>query len=134
MIDLLQPLAVVMTTPTFNNLITMLSGWVFAPRRTVTGMIVTAQAVGLKHHATFHRLFAQAVWSLDELGLAVYGLIRPFLDAPRKRRGGGGWTTRWPASAPHQVSHHQILRAQRYNRIRRKADFGSCDIGFCSHA
>jgi hypothetical protein len=77
-----QPLASTMTAPTFANLVTILTGWVFAPRRTVTGMIVAAGAVGLKHHATFHRLFAQAAWSLDALGLAVFGLIVPFLEAP----------------------------------------------------
>jgi DDE superfamily endonuclease len=79
-VDLLQPLAPVMTAPTFDNLVTILTGWVFAPRRTVTGMIVAAQAVGRKHHGTFHRLFAQASWSLDAVGLAVFALIEPFLD------------------------------------------------------
>ncbi len=78
-VDLLQPLAGVMTTPTFNNLVTILTGWVFAWRRTVTGMIVAAQAVGVKHHSTFHRLFAQASWSLDSLGLVVFMLIEPWL-------------------------------------------------------
>lgn len=95
-VDLLQPLAAVMTTPTFDNLLTMLAGWVFAPRRTVTGMIVAAQAVGRRHHSTFHRLFAQAAWSLDELGLAVFGLITPWcgpvvmlgLDDTRARKRG----------------------------------------------
>lgn len=77
-VDLLQPLTTVMTAPTFDNLMTILTGWVFAPRRTVTGMIVAAQAVGHRHHGTFHRLFAQAAWSLDELGLAVFGLIEPW--------------------------------------------------------
>jgi len=78
-VDLLQPLAAVMTAPTFRNLLTILAGWVFAPRRTVTGMIVAAQAVGRKHHGTFHRLFAHASWSLDDLGLAVFKLIGPYL-------------------------------------------------------
>lgn len=35
---------------------------------------------GLKHHSAFHRVFAAAQWSLDELGLAVFGLILPWLD------------------------------------------------------
>jgi len=78
-VDLLQPLAAVMTAPTFRNLVTIIAGWVFAPRRTVTGMIVAAQAVGRKHHGTFHRLFAHASWSLDDLGLAVFKLIGPYL-------------------------------------------------------
>ncbi len=71
----LQPLAVVMTAPSFDNLTTILAGWVFASRRTVTGMLVAADAVGTKHHSAFHRLFATARWSRDELGLAVFRLI-----------------------------------------------------------
>ena len=79
-VELLQPLQAVMTVPTFGNLLTVLTGWVYARRRTVTGMIVSADAVGKKHHSTFHRLFAQASWSLDALGLAVFAMIEPWLD------------------------------------------------------
>lgn len=74
-VDLLQPLSCVMTTPSFNSFVTVLTGWVFARRRTVTGMILAAGAVGTKHHSAYHRLFAAARWSLDELGLAVFGLL-----------------------------------------------------------
>src|SRR5580693_2834328 len=76
---LLQPLAVVMSTPSFENLITVLCGWTFAPRRTLTGILQAAGAMGWKHHSAFHRLFAQARWSLDHLGLAVFGLVEPYL-------------------------------------------------------
>ena len=75
-----QQLACVMTTPTFNTFVTVLSGWIFARRRTVTGLIVAADAVGTKHHSCFHRLFAKAEWRLDDLGLAVFKLIAPWLD------------------------------------------------------
>lgn len=64
-----------MTLPTFHSWITVLTGWVFAQRRTVTGIIVAADAVGQKHHSAYHRLFAAARWSLDELGLAIFQLI-----------------------------------------------------------
>ena len=37
---LLQGLSVTMTTPTFASLTTVLTGWVFARRRTVTRMIL----------------------------------------------------------------------------------------------
>jgi hypothetical protein len=76
---MLQPLAVAMTAPTFFNLTTILSGWAFAPRRTVTGMLLAAGAVGKKHHSTFHRLFAEAQWSLDQVGLLVFGMLAPWL-------------------------------------------------------
>jgi hypothetical protein len=75
----LQPLAVVMTCPSFNNAMTLLAGWVFAPRRTVTRMIVAAGAVGQKHHSAFHRLFSSARWSLDHAGLIVFDLMLPWL-------------------------------------------------------
>lgn len=76
---ILQPLAVIMTCPSFDNALTLLAGWVFAPRRTITRMIVAAGAVGRKHHSTFHRLFASARWSLDRAGLVVFDLISPWL-------------------------------------------------------
>ena len=71
-----------MTCPTFDSFLTLLTGWAFARRRTVTGMILAAGAVGgrFKHHSAYHRVFAAARWSLDELGLAVFGLMLPLLD------------------------------------------------------
>ena len=74
-LDLLQPLSCMMTCPTFDSFLTVLTGWAFARRRTVTGMILAADAVWTKHHSAYHRLFAAARWSLDELGLAVFGLL-----------------------------------------------------------
>jgi hypothetical protein len=79
-VDLLQPFCSLMTTPSFNSFLTVLLGWVFARRRTVTGMILAADAAGTKHHSAYHRLFSAARWSLDELGLAVFGLMLPLLD------------------------------------------------------
>ena len=81
--ELVQPLAFVMTAPTFDTFATIVTGWVFARRHTVTGAILAADAVGTKHHSAFHRLFAKAQWCLDELGLAVFMLIKPWLgDRP----------------------------------------------------
>jgi hypothetical protein len=73
--DLVQQVSLVMTAPTFTSFITVLTGWVFARRRTVTGTILAADAMGAKHHSAYHRLFAAARWSLDELGLAIFNLI-----------------------------------------------------------
>lgn len=78
--DLVQQVSWVMTQPTFQSFVIVLTGWVFARRRTVTNMILAANAVGAKHHSAFHRVFAAAQWSLDELGLAVFGVILPRLD------------------------------------------------------
>jgi SRSO17 transposase len=76
---LLQELNVIMTAPTFQNFLVIAYGWVFARRRTVTAMIQAAGAVGRKHHSVFHRFFAAAKWSLDELGLAIFKLLQPWL-------------------------------------------------------
>lgn len=78
-VELLQELNGVMTAPTFQNFLVIAYGWVFARRRRVTAMIQAAGAVGGKHHSTFHRFFAAARWSLDELGLATFKLIQPWL-------------------------------------------------------
>src|SRR5205823_7971699 len=76
---LLQGLSVARTVPAFGNFVTILTGWVFARRRTVTGMLVAAGVSGKRHHSIFHRLFAAGAWSLDALGLAVFRLIEPWL-------------------------------------------------------
>jgi hypothetical protein len=78
-VELVQQVAPVFTSPTFNSFVTVLTGWVFARRRIITRMIEAADAVETKHHSAFHRLFAAARWSRDELGLAVLGLIQPWL-------------------------------------------------------
>ena len=76
---LVQGLSATMTAPTFASLTTVLTGWVFAGRRTVTRMILAAGAAADKHYSSYHRLFSAARWSLDAVGLAVFALIEPWL-------------------------------------------------------
>jgi hypothetical protein len=72
--ELLQVFAVVMTAPTQKNFQRLVVGWIFAPRRTITGML---RAGGTnRHHSAYHRFFAEAKWSIDRAGLAVYDKIR----------------------------------------------------------
>lgn len=78
---LLQGLSATMTAPTFASLTTVLTGWVFARRHTVTRMILAAGEAGEKHFSSYHRLFSAARWSLDALGLAVFDLIQSFLGS-----------------------------------------------------
>ena len=77
-VALLQGLSVTMTAPTFQSLTTVLTGWVFARRHTITRMILAAGDMAGKHFSSYHRLFSAARWSLDALGLAVFDLMRPF--------------------------------------------------------
>lgn len=94
-VELVQQISPVMTAPTLESFVTVLTGWVFARRWNVTKMILAADAVEKKHHSAFHRVFAAAQWSLDELGLAVFALILPWLgDGPIVLAS----TTRWRAS------------------------------------
>jgi hypothetical protein len=76
---LLQELAIVMTQPSFQNFVTIATGWIFARRRTVTGMLVAAGVAGKRHHSAFHRFFAEGAWSLDALGLVVFRVLEPLL-------------------------------------------------------
>lgn len=74
-VALVQPLAGVMTAPTFRTFVTLLTGWLLARRRTITGMLVAAGVAGDRHHAAFHRVFSAAQWSIDALGLAVFDVV-----------------------------------------------------------
>ena len=78
-VALMQPFLSTMTTPTFDSLITVVTGWVFASRRTVTRMILAAGSSADKHFSSYHRVFSNARWSLDAVGLAVFDLLRPWL-------------------------------------------------------
>jgi DDE superfamily endonuclease len=78
-LELVQPLSFAMSTPVFTRFLILLTGWIFAPRRTVTGMLVAAGVAGVQHHAAFHRVFSAARWSLDQLGLIVFLLIKRLL-------------------------------------------------------
>lgn len=74
-----QPLSWAMRTPVFRCFLIVLTGWLFAPRRTLTGTLVAAGVAGQRHHAAFHRVFAAARWSLDHVGLIVFDLLKTLL-------------------------------------------------------
>jgi DDE superfamily endonuclease len=69
-----------MTTPTLNSLATVVTGWLFAGKHTLTGVLVAVGGSGPKHHSAYYRLFAAARWSLDALGLALFHLMGPLLE------------------------------------------------------
>lgn len=76
---LLQPFAMTMTAPTFQSFVTLAAGWVLASRRTVTRMILAAGDSADKHYSSYHRVFSAARWSLDQVGLALFDLIAPWI-------------------------------------------------------
>lgn len=72
-VPVIQVLATVMTTPTADTFQTLVGGWLMAPHRTILGMV---RASGVeRHHSAFHRFFADASWSIDRAGLAVFDLV-----------------------------------------------------------
>jgi hypothetical protein len=78
--EILLSLAPVFTQPSFVNFTTLVAGWVFCMgRRTVTGLIVAAGAVGQRHFSSYHRFFSRAVWSLDSLGHIILELALRFI-------------------------------------------------------
>jgi len=79
-VGLLEGLSSTMTAPTHASWITIVTGWVLASRRTVTRMILVAGEAAGKHFSSYHRVFSAARWSLDALGLAVFGLIESWLE------------------------------------------------------
>jgi SRSO17 transposase len=76
---MLQEVAFVMTVPTFSTFCELMTGWVFARRRTLTGIMMAAGLVGERHHSVFYHVFAKARWSRDQLGLAVFGVVEHIL-------------------------------------------------------
>ncbi|EAU66557.1 transposase [Stigmatella aurantiaca] len=68
-----------MTLPSLLSLATVVQGWVFAGRRTLTGVLVAAADSTSKHFSAYYRLFATARWSLDQVGLALVRLALPLL-------------------------------------------------------
>jgi len=101
-VQLLQPLVSTKTVPTFESLITVLTGWVFAGRRTVTRMILAAGDAAEKHYSSYHRVFSAARWSLDatESNFKSPSLCADSSSAVRKTENGyeegcargGSWT------------------------------------------
>src|SRR3954467_13383774 len=58
----------VFTAPTFATFLHIATGWCLSHRhRYVTEMIQAAGAVSDGHHSRYHRFFAHAAWSIDDL-------------------------------------------------------------------
>lgn len=79
-LQLVVALGASMTQPTLTSLVTVVQGWLFAGRRTLTGVLVAVGEGGTKHFSAYYRLFASARWRLDALGLALFGLLQPLLQ------------------------------------------------------
>jgi hypothetical protein len=59
------------TRPSFDSILILLQGWILPPRRTITGMILSAGVPGAKHHSVFHRVCRTAPMALLLYSLTV---------------------------------------------------------------
>lgn len=75
---LLQVFTAVMSEPTAESFRQLITGWIFAPRRTILGGLRAIEPT--KHHSAYHRVFANAQWSIDKVGLAMFDLIVKLTD------------------------------------------------------
>lgn len=79
---LVQPLAAVMTRPTFASWLVLMTGWLFARHRSLTGILLATGALWQhKHYSSYHRVFSAARWSLDALGLALFSMVLPWVKS-----------------------------------------------------
>ena len=68
--------------PSYRTFTVLVAGWIHClGRRTVTGLVVAAGAVGRGHISVYHRFFARAQWSLDAVGQVVFSLALAWLPA-----------------------------------------------------
>src|SRR3954447_15428726 len=74
--DLLAVFRPCFTAPTFSTFIGLLVGLIAQTRRrTVCGMLTGAGLDQVWHHSRAHRMFSNARWSGDALGMALTDLI-----------------------------------------------------------
>src|SRR5215216_1098471 len=68
--------------PSYRTFTVLVAGWVHClGRRTVTGVVLAAGAVGRRHVSVFHRFFGRAPWSLDAIGHVVFSLALAWIPA-----------------------------------------------------
>jgi hypothetical protein len=69
---LVATLTVCFHAPSASNFCVLIAGWVHClGRHTVTAVVLAAGATGGRHISVFHRFFARARWSLDQVGPAL---------------------------------------------------------------
>ena len=77
---LVAQLAPVFTAPSFESFRVLVAGWVFAVgRHCISDVVRAAGAQAKKHFTSYYRFLSAGHWCLDELGLALLGLVLQIL-------------------------------------------------------
>lgn len=75
-VSLMLDLRPVFTGPSFNNFQVLVAGWVHAlGKRRLSDVIRSAGALATKHFCAYYRFFSKGSWSLDSLGLTLFGIV-----------------------------------------------------------
>jgi len=71
--------ATIWTQPSLASFLTLATGWVLCrSRRTTSGLIVAAGALGRKHFGSYHRFFGKAAWTTRRFWL---GILRTVVES-----------------------------------------------------
>jgi len=75
-LNLLAEFRGVFTAPSFDNFRVLVSGFVHSlGRHGISDAIRAAGPAAHKHYSAYYRFFSRATWSLDELGIALFGVV-----------------------------------------------------------
>jgi hypothetical protein len=81
-LTLLRAFAPCFHAPSYQNVVTLVAGWVHClGRRTVTAVVLAAGATETRHRSVYHRFFSRARWALDALGRVAFELAVGWLPA-----------------------------------------------------
>ena len=75
--DLLVNFSAMFTGPSFDNFVTLVTGWIACVGRRQISRVIQFGAVhdAGRHHSVFYRFFSRARWNADELGKRIFGLV-----------------------------------------------------------
>lgn len=80
---LLEPFRPLFTAPSFQNFLTLATGWLLCIGRHSISRVLqfSGAATGDKHFSAYYRFFSRAVWEPDELGRTLVPLILRWIPA-----------------------------------------------------
>jgi hypothetical protein len=72
----------IFTEPSFKNFAALVGGWLLCTGRQTISRVIQVSGLGdevQRHHSSFYRFFARAVWDPDKLGMCILQLVLELL-------------------------------------------------------